>query len=573
MENKQQFSAEFMNDENNIRNKELHSNIESHSLSLRKKLNNKAKRFNFPNSLTNELTYEINLYEIEQKINNQQLYIQFKNSTNEKNSLGLLFQMLLIENNDDILKFSLAKIKRFLLDIDENNFHAQKLYSEFNDKLIKFLFDLLHKKTNDYYILSNICFILNKLSTLIKNENEFYFNILYENFNIVLYIAQKITPDEPQIKNLLYLLSSKIFLASDEIILNLEKKYPIYIQQIHQELLKLDENKFVKNTILISTLLNIINNCFFYNIYSDYFFSLYNNSNNNLNEMNVENIFSYIQKLLNYSYQMELFEQELRCIQNFLYLIMENGKYLDNINIKKKIHSIINKLQLEEKIVPLIYDSTINKPNLRIIGLQILVNSTYICSKKYCKKLIDNNISEQIIKLEQYLINQIQITSRIKNVYKLLLDLIYNLIENESMDIIDNLSIENNCISLLFKLQNISVYSKENKNCMIKIFNVLIQSNHKYIQTLLISEGICEWYKSILEDEPKKENIEMIIKDFITMVKYSANLVKDDNCKNNLLLIHLEKIGLLEAVNNLKNRNDLSEEVMALVNDFSNLFK
>ena len=573
MENKQQFSADFINGQNIDRKKELHSNIELHSLSLRKKLNNKAKRYTFPNSLTNELTYEINLYDIEQKINNQQLYIQYQNSTNKKNALGLLFQMLLLENNDDILKFSLAKIKKFLIDIDENNFHEQNLSSEFNDKLIKFLFDLLKKKSNDYYILSNICFILNKLSTLIRNENGFYFNILYEYFNIVLYLANKITPDEPQIKNLLYLLSSKIFLASDEIISNLEKKYPIYIQQIHQEILKLDESKFVKNTILISTLLNIINNCFFYNIYSNYFFSLFNNSNNNLNEINVENIFSFIQKLLNYSYQMEIFEQELRCIQNFLYLVMENDKYLDNINIKKKIQAIINKLQLEEKILPLIYDSTINTPNLRIIGLQILVNSIYICPKKFCKKLIDNNISVQIIKLENYLINQIQITNKIKNLYKLLLDLIYNLIENESMDIIDNLSIENSCISLLFKLQNMTIYSKENKNFMIKIFNVLIQSNHKYIQTLLISEGICEWYKSILEDEPKKENVEMIIKDFITMVKYSANLVKDDNCKNNLLLIHLEKIGLLEAVNNLKNRNDLSDEVMALVNDFSNLFK
>ena len=36
-------------------------------------------------------------------------------------------------------------------------------------------------------------------------------------------------------------------------------------------------------------------------------------------------------------------------------------------------------------------------------------------------------------------------------------------------------------------------------------------SNHKYIQTLLISEGICEWYNSILEDEPNNENVRMII--------------------------------------------------------------
>ena len=572
MENKQQFSAEFTKDENMIKKKEMHYNIESHSLSLRKKLNNKAKRFILPNSLTNKLTYEINLAEIEARINSHQLYIQFKNSINESNSLGLLFQMLLIENNDDVLKFSLAKIKKFLIDIDENIFHTKKLSAEFNDKLIKFLFDLLQKKSNDYYIISNICFILNKLLTFTKNENGLYFNILYDYFNIILNLAKAINTEEPQVKNLLYLLSGKIFLASDEIILNLEKNYPIYIQQIHQEIIQLTQDKFVKNMSLISTLLNIINNCFFYKIYSDYFFSLCNNKNNNVNEINVENIFNYIKKLLNYSYQMEIFEQEIRCIQNFLYLVMENDKYLENTNIKKKIQAIIYNLELEEKVLPLIYDSTINQPILRIIALQILVNSIYICSKKFCNRLIDNNIAEQIIKLENYLIDQIQITNRTKNLYKLLMDLIYNLIENESMDIIDNLSIENSCISLLFKLQKIPFYSKENKN-MIKIFNILIQSNHKYIQTLLISEGICEWYNSILEDEPNNENVRMIITNFITMVKYSANLVKDDNCKNNLLLIHLEKIGLLETVNNLKSRNDLSDDVMALINEFSHLFK
>ena len=153
------------------------------------------------------------------------------------------------------------------------------------------------------------------------------------------------------------------------------------------------------------------------------------------------------------------------------------------------------------------------------------------------------------------------------------MDLIYNLIENESVYIIDNLSIDNSCISLLFKLQKIPFYSKENKSYMIKIFNILIQSNHKYIQTLLISEGICEWYKSILEDEPNKENIAIIISNFMTMVQYSSNLIDDKSNKNNLLLIHLEKIGISEIVTNLKSRNDLSNDEIEILNEFSNLFK
>jgi hypothetical protein len=89
----------------------------------------------------------------------------------------------------------------------------------------------------------------------------------------------------------------------------------------------------------------------------------------------------------------------------------------------------------------------------------------------------------------------------------------------------------------------------------------------------LISEGICEWYKSILEDEPNLENIKKIIGNLITMVKYSGNLTKENECKNNLLLIHLEKIGILEVVNNLKSKEELSEEIISLINEFCFLFK
>ena len=572
MENKQQLSADFYGSENIGNKKEIKYNMEEHSLSLRKRLSNRGKRGHIlPFSLNNDLKYEINMAELEPKLNNEQLYILFKNSNDEKNSLGLLFQMLLVENNDDILKYSLANLKKFLISIDQNIFNAQNLSTEFNDKSIIFLFQLLQKKSNDFYILSNVSFILNKLGIfIIYNDKEYFFNTLFDNFNNVLNLAKEINQNEPHIKNLLYLLTDKIFLGSDEMIRKLEKAFPSYIQQIHQEILNLDESKFVKNMNLITTLLQIINNCFYYKIYSNYFFSKFNNDSN---VINAENIIKFIQRALNVSYQMELFDQELRCIQNFLYLFMEDNTYFKDKAMKKKIQNIIANLELEKKIIPLIYDNTIEEPGLRVIALQILINSTYICSKRFCETLIDNNISEQILKLENYLITRTQVTIRAKSIYKLLMDLIYNLIENESMDIIDNLSIENNCISALFTLQKNPIYSKESKNYMNKIFNVLIQSNHKYIQTLLISEGICEWYKSILEDEPNLENIKKIIGNLITMVKYSGNLTKENECKNNLLLIHLEKIGLLEVVNNLKSKEELSEEIISLINEFCSLFK
>ena len=216
------------------------------------------------------LTYEIKIPELEQKIKGHQLYINFTLSKNEEESLDILSQMLVVDNNDDIVKFSLANLKKFLIDIDEKYFNEKNLSTRFNDNLINFLYKLLINKANDFYILSNICFILNKLPILIKEDNGFYYyNILFENFDKVLKLAQAINSDEPQVKNLLYFLSIKIFLAPEEFIYKLEKSFPIYIQQVHYEIIKLEDNKFVKNMILISTLLNIINDCFYYKIYSD----------------------------------------------------------------------------------------------------------------------------------------------------------------------------------------------------------------------------------------------------------------------------------------------------------------
>jgi hypothetical protein len=222
----------------------------------------------------------------------------------------------------------------------------------------------------------------------------------------------------------------------------------------------------------------------------------------------------------------------------------------------------------------MIFDNTVNDFDLRRLAIQILINAMFICPKKFCENLIENNISEQITKLENYLLSQTQLNNKIKQLYILLLDLIYNLIENESPDIIEDLSIENNCISLLFKLQKIPFFAKEIKS-IIKIFNVLILSNHKYIQTLLISEGICELYKDILKNEPGNDDIEIIVNDFISMVKSTENFMNEKNGENNsinLLLMHLEKIGVSEVLNNLKGRNDLSDASISAINEISSLF-
>ena len=570
MENNPQYSHNYYNHGNSSGKKTIQQTLEDHTLSLRKRKTNRQRQFGHPPELLTDISYKINISEIEPKICNNQLYTQYKNANNEKDSLGFLFQMLL-SKDDDVIKYGVAKIRDFLINIDKKVFKEKNYEEEFSDKLIKFLFELMFGKSNDLFLLNNICFLLNKLPDFLDKKDNFM-KIYLDSIGNILNLAKNISINEPIIKNNLYILTCKISLASDDIIKQLEKNYPYYINQIHSELNQLDENKFVKNMVLISTLLQIINNCFYNEIYLNYFLS---SSNDHPDELNAENIIKYIQKLLNFSYQEVIFEQEIRYIQNFLCIFLDNEKLLQDKNLNNRVIKIIYDLEFEKKILPMIYDNTIDQPDLRFLAIQILINGINICPKKFCEILIANNIAEQIIKLENYLLSQNQFKNNTKILYNLLLDLIDNLIENESTYIIDNLSITNNCISLLFKLQKIPFYSKERKT-IIEIFNRLISSNHKYIRTLLISEGICELYENILKNEPSNEEVETIIKNLITIINYSDKFLEENfNDKNNLnlILIHLEKIGFYEVINNLKSRNDLSDSSIAAINEISSLFK
>ena len=572
MENIPQFRPKFHDLENFTEKKNFHHNVEEHLLSLRKKKKNRQRIYELAPELLSDIDYKINTPKIEQSICNNQLYIQYKNSNNEKNTLGFLFQMLL-SGNDDIIKFSVAKISDFLVNIKEHKFHEKNYDDEFSDKLIKFLFDLMFNKSKDFQLLFNISFLLNKLAIFLRNQKEQnnFFNIYFNFFGNLLSLAKSISNNETKVKNMLYILTDKIFfIATDNMIMQLEKFYPNFIVQIHSEIKNLDENQFVKNMILISSLLQIINNCFFYQIYSNYFFSY---SNNNISELNFENIFKFIKKIIRFSYQNVIFEQEIRCIHNFMSWFVDKDILLKDKNLKNKVREMLHDLEFEKIIVPMIYDNTSKDEDLRFMAIQMLINAIYICHKEFCVVLIDNGITDQIIKLENYLISQTQFKNKIKELYNILLDLIYNLIENESAYIIDKLSRQDNCISLLFKLQKIPFYGKENK--IIKIFNVLILSNHKYILTLLISEGICELYKNILENEPNSDDVKTIINNLLSMVNYTNNFVTEKSEGKdslNLVLMHLEKIGFYEVLNNLKSRNDLSDDALSAINEISSLF-
>ena len=194
MENSPQFYNKYYNHQNSSRKKTFHQTLEDHTLSLRKRKNNRQMQYEIPPELLNDVSYKINISEIEQKIWKEELYLQYKNSNNEKNSLGFLFQMLL-SKNDDLIKFSVGKIREFLINTNKKEFKEKNYGEEFNDKLIKFLFELLFEKSNDLFLLSNICFLLNKLGYLPEDKDNFY-KIYIDFLENLLNLAKNIPNDE-----------------------------------------------------------------------------------------------------------------------------------------------------------------------------------------------------------------------------------------------------------------------------------------------------------------------------------------------------------------------------------------
>jgi len=59
-----------------------------------------------------------------------------------------------------------------------------------------------------------------------QNGKDYYSNILFSYFNNMLNLAKGLNQNKSNIKNLLYLLTGKIFLGPEEMIAKLKKDYP-----------------------------------------------------------------------------------------------------------------------------------------------------------------------------------------------------------------------------------------------------------------------------------------------------------------------------------------------------------
>jgi hypothetical protein len=547
---------------------------EEHILSLRKKRNN--RNINNINNIIlaqKQLSYNLDINMIINFIKNDELYMKYKNNENEFEKLNLLMQMI-ISNNSNILKYALLELKKYLQNTkDKNEFESKNLLNIFNEKMFGFLFKLLFKKNNDYINIEEYYQILILLCNIISNLcmlNNFYTDIFYQYFPNLI---QKIKSEENnQIKNSIYSLIDKIFLIdniNNNQILQIKQNF---FEQIYNEIIYLNEESNNNFNILnlkelFPTLLNITS------IIICNRNQILTNSNMNIEKL--LNILSFINKYLSDSFiETDILKESL----NFLSSILKFYKLNKNIfpkEIELKFRELLNNMEIGNHIILYVYDNTMKDFEFRIEIIELINNMILLNQNEFINNLIKNGISEQISNIQDYLLenenNNIE-ENNMKLLYNLHIELIYNLISTQSEYAIQDICIENSCISNLFQLINISKYSFNNSDAKIlEIFDLIIKSKAEFIHSLLLTEGIYDLYKNILLNNPNNDIIALILNDIGIMIERGKSIKTSSGI--NIVSNHFIKNGIFDLIENIKGRNDINEQIIYLLDEISNLLK
>ena len=559
---------------NDLSRDEYRNIKEDHILSLRKKRNNK---YNFKNLNLAQMQLSSNLDTniIINFIKNDELYIKYKNSDNELEKINFLMQMI-ISNNTNILKYGLFELKIYLENIkDKNEFESKNLLNNFNEKMFRFLSELLFKKYNDcqnieeyFQILILLCNIISNLCIL----NNFYISIFFDYFPDLF---QKIKNEQNnQIKNSIYSLIIKIILIGGDFNNQMDQIAQNLFEQVYNELIYLNTESnnninILNLKVLFPTLLNIIS------------IIIYNRkqiiTNINMNITKLLNILSFINKYLSISFiETDILKESLNFLSTFLNFYKFNKNILDKES-DVKFREILNNIEIGNHVILYIFDNTKKDFEFRIeiielLNIMILLNQT-----EFINNLIKNGISEQISNIQEFLIENEDDNDNInENNMKLLynshIELIYNLISTQSEYAIQDICIENSCISNLFQLINSSKYCFNNNNSKIlEIFDLIIKSKTEFVHSLLLTEGIYDLYKNILFNKANNELMALILNDIAIMIEKGKGIKTSSGI--NIVSNHFIKNGIFDLIENIKGRNDINEKINYLLDEITNLLK
>ena len=546
-----------------------------HILSLRKKRGNKniehLKKINLNAQLFN---HDIDTKKLIILIQNDNLYLNYTTcENNENDKLSYLLQML-ISPDINILKYSLIELKKYLNTIkDSNEFFSKNLLTQFNDKMFRFLFSLLLKNKNDYsnnedyyQIMILLCYNVTKLCGF----NGFYIEIIFDFIFDLLNLA-KIEQDK-NLKNALYIIAHKILLINkikndgNELFnKKIDEIYQQYFEQVYNELIQLNNDSINNKSLFVikdlyPTLLNIISSIIFIK-----------NNNCLIDLKSISHILSFSIQYLSSSFmETDILKATLHFLSIALNYYKEN-KNAFNKESETEFIGIINKIKLDKHIISYINDNSLNDYDLRNEIIEMINNMLLINDSSFINYLIENNICEQISNLQLFLLESEQEKNKtIKMLYNSHIELIYNLISTQSDSVIQNICIENSCISNLFQFINDTTFLYNTDYFrIIEIFDLIIQSKAEYVHSLLLTEGIYDLYKNILMNSEDNNLLLIILKDLSIMIERGQNIRTSNGI--NVVSNHFIKNGILDLINNIKSRTNLNNEIILILDEMPKL--
>mgnify|MGYP002624918240 CR=1 FL=1 len=562
---------------------------ENHFLSLRKNMKNKAI-YTKNNYLIKENERNKNIIEInfdaknfESKIESEKLFNLFSTCEDKISKLGYCLQMI-ITNDDNLIVYGLYQINIFLLKYTKELFETENLIIQFNESMFKYLFDILDKKYNDddYNILLLLTSIINKLCQFSNQYIVWLTNNLSKIYNILVGISNPINKNKNKsknnhIKNSLFIIINNIFILDDfsnykdNFENNYKELFPIILNEIY-DIKNSDSFLFYKK--YMSTLITFISNIFMNRLYISYIFK-----NTEKIKRKDRNIFDAIKFILKYQSTYDLINSSILCLYNFIEFYMDIKDTLSE-DEQEDVNFRICDMNIHKFIVPLVYDNKDNIINndFKIYVFKILINTIYNGDYEYWTNLIEKGLSSQINKLQNFLM-EVNVDKNSNTVFEYHLLLILNLVSTENEEVINDIAIKYPCISNLFKFFNSNNhYIKKHLNLFLNTIHYLIknkckykkrQYNFPYIKTLLISEGICQFYKNLLLDENSlnQDLIQNIFIDILTLIEFYGNF--EDNKNNNIILLHFQIIGMNDIIENYKSKINLSNELMNIISDVS----
>ena len=568
--------------------KEIRLINQNHFLSLRKQLKNNEyynknyhllKKIETDNDIINKINIDIK--KIKSKIDKDKLYELYENCKEEIPKLGYLMQMIITQDNNLII-FGLYQINEYLINTSKSDFLSKNLKIQFNENMFKYLFDLFDNKYKENDIALLLTFIVDKLCQLDKQYCIWLMNYIDKIISLIKLVNNK---EKNNLIYRLYILINNIFLLdNNEINKNiLENDNKQFLHIVINEIYNINNNNnnesFIISRKLISILLTILNNIFVNRLFISYIFV-----NADKIKRKDKNIFDAIKYILINQTNYEVVDSSIICLYNFIDYYIENKEILSEKD-QDEIEYRLCHMKIPKSIIPFIYDNKDNILNndIKIYIFKILINTIYIGTYDYWCKLIEKNLISQLVKLQNFLFaTKIDTNSSLIFEYHLLL--IFNLVSTEAEEVIYNIAISSPCISNLFKFFNLNNYHiNKQLDLFLNILHSLIknkckfrknQHNFRYVKTFLLSEGICEFYLKLLLDEKvlNQDLIKNIFIDILELIHYFKGFVKKGNEKDNIVLLHLLKIGMNDIINSYKSKINYSNELIYIIEDISKEF-